>query len=193
VPKLLGCYEAELHDAIQWVISFNFDRIINIGCGEGYYAVGLALRLPSAQVYAFDADPIARRLCDDQARQNAMQEQVTIRGACDVEELSALLDDNTFVLCDCEGCELELLDPDRVPGLKQCVILVELHEFVHPGLTATILSRFAPSHEIACITTEERDSEAYPSLRRFRGADRHLAVSELRSVSMEWAFMIPRT
>ena len=41
-PKLLGCYEAELHPAIAKAISRKPKNIVNIGCAEGYYAVGMA-------------------------------------------------------------------------------------------------------------------------------------------------------
>src|SRR5262245_4204461 len=54
VPRLLGSYEAELHDTIEKLAGRDYRRVVNIGCGEGYYAVGLARRLPSARVFALD-------------------------------------------------------------------------------------------------------------------------------------------
>src|SRR5215813_4226420 len=44
--KLLGCYEHELWDAIELAITRKPSAVINIGCAEGYYAIGLARRLP---------------------------------------------------------------------------------------------------------------------------------------------------
>jgi hypothetical protein len=46
IPKLLGCYEAELHGVIACALNTTYDTIIDIGCAEGYYAVGLALHFP---------------------------------------------------------------------------------------------------------------------------------------------------
>ena len=37
-PKLLGCYEAKLHPAMAKAVARNPKTIVNIGCGEGYYA-----------------------------------------------------------------------------------------------------------------------------------------------------------
>src|SRR5947207_8629242 len=54
LPKLLGSYETELHSIVEQVIAADHRVVINIGCAEGYYAVGLALRLPNSRVYAFD-------------------------------------------------------------------------------------------------------------------------------------------
>src|SRR5262245_45426434 len=46
-PKWLGSYEAELHPAIEEIISRPYETIIDVGCAEGYYAVGLAATIPS--------------------------------------------------------------------------------------------------------------------------------------------------
>src|SRR5436190_882004 len=42
VTKLLGSYENELHPFIQQLGANKYTEIIDIGCAEGYYAVGLA-------------------------------------------------------------------------------------------------------------------------------------------------------
>jgi len=38
-PKFLGVYELELHPTIELACNTTFDRIIDIGCAEGYTAV----------------------------------------------------------------------------------------------------------------------------------------------------------
>jgi predicted O-methyltransferase YrrM len=60
-PKWLGCYELELHDIVETAIACRYDRVIDVGCAEGYYAVGFAWRMPETEVITFDIDPIARR------------------------------------------------------------------------------------------------------------------------------------
>ena len=45
LPKLLGCYEAELHAIIEEILAATPDLVINIGATEGYYAIGMARRL----------------------------------------------------------------------------------------------------------------------------------------------------
>src|ERR1044072_5114497 len=56
VPKLLGSYESELHSTLEEIIDRNYQKIIDIGCAEGYYAVGLALKNPKTKIHAFDTD-----------------------------------------------------------------------------------------------------------------------------------------
>ena len=57
VPKLLGIYERELHGAVEAAVLGQPEVIVNVGAADGYYAVGLARRCPSATVHAFEADP----------------------------------------------------------------------------------------------------------------------------------------
>jgi hypothetical protein len=44
-PKFLGTYERELYSVIERAIELAPRYVLNIGCAEGFYAVGLALRL----------------------------------------------------------------------------------------------------------------------------------------------------
>src|ERR1700686_4848787 len=40
--KILGCYEQELWPHLEGARRGAYRRVINVGCAEGYYAVGLA-------------------------------------------------------------------------------------------------------------------------------------------------------
>src|SRR5438132_1427624 len=54
LPYLLGTYELELHSVLERLLERNWDRIIDIGAAEGYYAIGLSMRCPDAQCIAFE-------------------------------------------------------------------------------------------------------------------------------------------
>src|SRR5712672_3591091 len=45
VPKWLGIYEREVGGCIEEAITLPFQTVVDIGAAEGYYAVGLALRM----------------------------------------------------------------------------------------------------------------------------------------------------
>jgi hypothetical protein len=191
-PKLLGCYEEELHPVLSRVVSRDYSRLVNVGCGEGYYAVGLAMRLPRSRMHAFDISFAARRCCSLLSRLNGVHRRVQVRSRCDHARLRALTVERALVVSDCEGFENELLQPDLVPGLATSDILVELHEFIRPGLSANILSRFGPTHSIELIGTTTREPERYAGLQAVLPAYRSLAVSEGRPGPMQWAFMTPK-
>src|SRR5690349_10924853 len=54
-PKYIGTYEKEIVAFVEDAICDEPERILNVGASDGYYAVGLALRLPMATVYAAEA------------------------------------------------------------------------------------------------------------------------------------------
>ncbi len=192
MPKMIGSYEAELHNVIEQAMATEYRVVVDVGCAEGYYANGIARRLPSARVYAFDTDPEARDLCAAMARLNGVEERVIVGGKCEPEDLNALLTGRSLIICDCEGYESELLQPALVPAMAQSDILVELHDQVQPGLTPLVLGRFRETHTATMITAVERDAERYPQLLFSEPEKRRLAISEFRSAGQQWAFLQAR-
>ena len=63
IPKLIGSYEAELHPIIDEIIACGYEEIWDVGCAEGYYAVGLALMSPTSKIRAYDIDIHSRKAC----------------------------------------------------------------------------------------------------------------------------------
>jgi ribosomal protein L11 methylase PrmA len=188
-PKLLGCYEVELQEVLERALQTPYQEVIDIGSAEGYYAVGLALRLPLARVHAFEMDPLRQRLCAEMAQANGVAERVLIAGACDGEKLAALTSGHPLVVCDCEGYELELLQPDLISGLKHCDLLVELHDSANPIISSTIMARFAPTHDVTLIKSAEMDPATYPVLASLSAKDQQVAVNEERPAGMQWVFL----
>jgi hypothetical protein len=79
--RLIGTYEPELHSVIERLLAnSSYDLVINVGCAEGFYAVGLAIRLPAAHVYAFDISAAQQRLCKQNALQNGVRARVKVGG-----------------------------------------------------------------------------------------------------------------
>jgi hypothetical protein len=193
IPKLLGCYESELRMVVDDAIAKRPQTIIDVGCAEGYYAVGMGLRCPEAHIHAFDVNPKGRSLCHQMATLNGMTDRITIAEFCDTARLNEIPLRNTLLICDCEGYEHELLRPDKVPDLVHCDILVELHDFVNPDITPSTLRRFSKSHDIQLIDSRKPDPNHLTALWFLRDSrDRALAVDEQR-VPMQWAYMKTRS
>jgi len=187
-PKLLGCYEAELHSAIEKAIGRDPKNVINVGCAEGYYAVGMARALPQSRVFAFDADEKARAICARAALANQVGARARVAGICTFDSLRETIskNDRNLLLIDCEGAELELLDPKEVPGIQACDVIVECHDFLNPSITATLRDRFAETHDVEIISEGSRNPNQFPSLQRWGSLDRWLAVNENRPMTMNW-------
>lgn len=189
-PKLLGTYEEEVHPFLERILARGYETVVNIGCGEGYYAVGLAREMPGATVFAFDADPRSQRLCTELASANGVGKRVRVAGACGPERLGQVIRGNTLVVCDCEGCELDLLRPDLVPELLRCDLLVEAHRVKGVRSTADgIRARFADTHAAEIVRFRGRDPSAYSAVAFLPRSDRKVALGELRSRGLEWLLM----
>lgn len=190
-PCLLGVYEEEIAGWIEDLISAQPRQVIDIGSGDGYYAVGLALRLPGAAVVAADTDERAQAGTRAQARVNDVADRVTVMGAMAPADLAGLLARGGVVFCDCEGYEDIPLDPAAVPALRETTIIVELHDFIVPGVTARLVDRFAPSHTIELRDARTRDGLAIPIAASLPGFLRYVALDEGRP-PMQWARLTPK-
>jgi hypothetical protein len=196
-PKLLGIYERELHPVVESISRLKPARIIDIGAAEGYYAVGLALRNPDAEVVAFEQTPEGRQLVADLAARNDATDRVRILGRCEPADLRAELAHAgpVVVVCDVEGYETALLDPAAVPELSSAWVLVELHEFIVAGVGELIRGRFEKTHRITEIAQTDRSRADYPYLSWYtRLLPRSYAtypVNEFRPARMSWLWMEP--
>jgi hypothetical protein len=187
-PKIIGSYESNIHESMMNAIAGNPDIVINVGCAEGYYAVGLARLLPNAIVHAFDIDDRARTICMRAAIENGVADRVFVDGLCTTEKLSTIItsQNRIFIIMDCEGAEMELLDPEKVLGLSRCDVLVETHDFVAPGVTATLESRLGMSHDVTRISQAGRNPNEVQELAIYSESDRWLMVDEYRPAIMTW-------
>ncbi len=154
-----------MHGAIEQIIARDYATIINIGAADGYYALGLARRLPQTRVLAFEADPNHHKYLEVSARANGVAERLFVRGFCTQHELRAALvtvRKPVLVFSDIEGGEVNLLDPESTGALRDVDLLIETHDQYVENCTDTLLSRFSPSHEIQRFAGRPRTASDFP-------------------------------
>jgi tRNA G37 N-methylase Trm5 len=200
-PKLLGTYESELLPVIKLILEGNFRTIIDIGAAEGYYACGLARAIPKAKVVAFEADLKGRYLLAQNISLNGLENRITVEGLCDVESLQQQLkvsETPVLIVCDAEGYEYDLLSPSEVKHLRECWILVELHEFMLEGITELIKERFVKTHDIVQMSARDRVRQDFPLFNGDFYVEHvplkyiHEYLTEKRPAGMSWFWMTPR-
>ena len=164
VPKILGIYERELHTTLDEALTLRLARVVDIGAAEGYYAVGMACKLPNVEVIAFETDGKAQTLMSELAVANDVSDRLTIHGECISSDLRKVIRDgnDTLVICDVEGAEKYLLDPKELSSLRHCHIAVELHKRNTPDILQTIRDRFSSTHDITEIHQEMRSRQEFP-------------------------------
>jgi lipopolysaccharide biosynthesis glycosyltransferase len=195
-PKLLGTYEAELHPTIDAICRAEYDVIVDVGCAEGYYAVGLAMRMPKTKIYAFDIDPQARQHCRTMAELNGVSDRVIIDELFDEETLATIeVERRGLIISDCEGYERFLFHKDAKTWsyLHNFDLLVEVHEFLQPGISEYLYAVFSERYNINVILSigdilrPRRFTNA--AIEKIAYDDRMKLMAELRPAAMEWFYM----
>lgn len=189
VSKLVGCYEEPISRWIEEISQKRYDRIIDIGCAEGYYAVGFAYKNMARMVHAFDISSEARLMLERLSALNGVRERITVNGLCDVANLQALSGRGSLVFCDAESAEHELLNPNAVPNLYYTDIIVETHDFIKAGITNDLIDRFRLSHRIEVMSDNERDWKNYQWPAVFTDRMKRSWSNEGRPKGMLWLRM----
>ncbi|MGB6691361.1 MAG: hypothetical protein WBE76_26300 [Terracidiphilus sp.] len=126
IPGLLGVYEQELHPVIEAIARRKYDLVINIGCAEGYYAVGLA-RLLRTKVLAYDPEPVERDICREAAELNDVSGLVELKDLFRPSEIQKFRGMRVFCISDCEGFEEQIFTRHTISQTAGWDLLIELH------------------------------------------------------------------
>ena len=199
-PKLLGSYEKELNPAVADVIRWQPDVIVNAGAAEGYYAVGLALRCPSAAIAAYEMVSEGRKLLGLLAEKNSVKPQVQIAEELTLAALRQQLSSahRPAIVLDVEGAELLLLDPSACPELDKAYILLENHEVEGRSTLPEMRRRFALTHDLEEISIAPRTEADLPGALRVlarMGCKASLVrlLDEGRGAAPPWLVLRPKS
>lgn len=193
IPRLLGTYESELHPHLRAIAAEGLDCVIDVGCAEGYYAVGLARLMPQITVHAFDTDPAARAACADLAERNGVADRVVVGGEFRPDGFQPFAGRRALVMVDAEGAEVEILQPALSPALADMKIVVETHDALRPGALALMTERFKATHRIVRVDQQPQSVELPAWLRELPPLDQLLAVWEWRAAPTPWLVMRPNS
>jgi len=194
-PKLLGSYESELSDIMGEICNKDYTSIVDIGCAEGYYATGLALKIKSAHVYAFDVNEKARNLCSQMFENNMIDSQrYTIDSFCSKETLVNLdFGKKGLVFCDCEGYEKELFDESNLDVLKNHDLLIETHDCFDINISTYLYDLFKDTHTITVIESIDDIQKAkkynYDEINDCSLEEKYILLREGRRTIMEWFYL----
>lgn len=194
--KLMGSYELELNEIIAHALKQDYKRVIDIGCAEGYYAIGFARALPNAKVIAYDIDAKARKLCAAMALLNQVS-NVEIKSFCSPEDLASQIQGGrNLIVSDCESYEKTLFSPAVCEALKDADVLIETHDFMDLTISDTLEERFKNTHEVLRIKSIDDIQKAkqyeFPQTERLSQGMKRAIFSEARPAIMEWLWCKPK-
>jgi hypothetical protein len=196
-PKLLGSYEMEIQYQIEDIATKNYSEIIDIGCAEGYYAIGMALKCKSAKIYAFDINEKARQLCKEMAVLNNVDKRVIVKSEFTAEKLKNFeFSERGLIICDCEGYEKLLFNESNISNLKNCDLIIETHDLIDIEITTYLKKLIKDTHNIVSIYSKDDIHKAldfnFKELNGLNLNKKREILSENRKAIMEWLVCIPK-
>jgi SAM-dependent methyltransferase len=190
---LSGQYECELYDIIASVAAKKYRAFLDIGCANGFYAVGFAMISTESHVIAYDIDEKARRTTALNAELNGVSDRISIRSFADHSELAETIPryPSVFVLADIEGGELDLMDPSKCPALIGCDLLIEVHGRTEE-VAEILIKRFSRTHRPTVVSRQPRNPFQYGDLGCSFEDEAWIVVSEGRRIAQNNWLLLER-
>jgi len=188
LPKILGSYEEPIQNWIEEVIKKQYKKILNIGCAEGYYAVGLGIKMPHTKIIAYDINKKARKNLERMIKLNNLQ-NIEIKSECTHEELNNASKRNTLIFCDIEGGEKELLNLTKIPNLRNVDLIIESHDCHIPNITEELINRFYNTHKIRIVVDYPYRIKNYKTQSKLTEKDYNYAIDEIRPPMMKFLYL----
>jgi len=199
-PKIIGTYENEIQGFLKYLLTSNsYNEIYDVGCAEGYYAVGIALFLnKNNRVLAYDINPVAKDLTKQMALLNNVSNQVIINGEFHSNQLSVSPEQRRFFLIDCEGYEKYLFSDDDIVN-RYCNddLLIETHDFIDYNISLEIEKKLVATHYVFTQNTIGDFQKVKYYFTKFSELEtnlnlKHLALSEGRPTGQEWIIALSK-
>lgn len=193
ITKLIGSYEEILHTTTEDLKRRDYKTIIDIGCAEGYYLNGLGIYNKNATLIGYDIENVALSLTKKLYDANNLTNPLVLEKDCTPEKLDGRITDNTLVICDSEGFEYYILNPEKSKKLEIVqTFVIELHDYAFPDMNIkqTLIDRFSKTHDISVIKWKHANVEKYPFLREMENKlHRYNILYERADQEMEWLVM----
>ena len=196
-PKLLGTYERELQAALAPLLAARPPVVVEVGAGEGYFALGLGRAVGASQILIIEARPALRRAGARLAEANGLADRIRIDAHWDEAAIRTLdFSRGGVVRWNEAGCERELLDPALIAHLERAHLIVETHDLPLSPQLEELREAYRESHH--CQILRE-----VPNVRRIvewesalvnpvAPLEREIAFAESRPLPVVWVLLTPR-
>lgn len=192
IPKLLGVYESELYSILQGSIKKDYKSVFNVGCGEGYYIVGLSILYKNSCHFGIDSELGATLLAEELARKNGKIDSIKFITSSffNFSGFEKNLEYRNLIICDAEGFEFELFPNLPIRYFINSDLIIELHEFLHENVLKVLINYFQITHYISLIDTinssEKLKYLSLSQLKSYSSVVKKVLIEEDRPSPMKW-------
>jgi precorrin-6B methylase 2 len=143
-PKYFGSYEDELD---PFFTKFKGSFLIDIGCDDGYYSIGLLKFNFVDKVYAFEFNPNSINYFNENVKHNLILKDkiiLTEKMVTSFDSIKFCFHENHSytIKCDIEGGEYEIFNDEMLNSLKKfnCNFIIETH--LNDKLESDLIKKF---------------------------------------------------
>jgi len=150
LPQLIGTYESELIPFINSIKKNSYEKIINIGAGDGYYSIGFSLIYPKTKVFAYEINTEVYEFLIENVEFNKKNNQIYCFNSEVNEDIKKIESkERVLVFSDCEGGEFQIFSEDVLSNLVNSDLIIEIHS--NNFNKTSIEKNLSKSHEVQRI------------------------------------------
>ena len=150
LPQLIGTYESELIPFINSIKKNSYEKIINIGAGDGYYSIGFSLIYPKTKVFAYEINTEVYEFLIENVEFNKKNNQIYCFNSEVNEDIKKIESkERVLVFSDCEGAEFQIFSEDVLSNLVNSDLIIEIHS--NNFNKTSIEKNLSKSHEVQRI------------------------------------------
>ena len=150
--QISGSYELE---AVETIASRQpFERVVDLGAAEGFYALNIVDLGFCKEMIAFEEDDLAKELLLGEAEARNLADSPTkfkVLGRATEDSLGEALEGSpngrNLLISDIEGGEFEIFSPSIISQLQAFDLIIEVHSTEQSAINDQI-EKFLPSHEV---------------------------------------------
>ena len=189
--KVLGLYEKEIIDYI--CSQKEFDTLINLGAGDGYYPLGLLKANQISKAICFEMSEKGRKSISENSILNGDSEKIVVLGKATDQTVKAAIrkekKGRILFICDIEGGEFDFFKEKEFFNIEGCTWIIELHDRVlglNKKVREDLLARIPENRNVSIVKSKPVNWSKHQILEEFSDNDRALALSEGRKIIGEW-------
>ena len=194
--QCLGVYETEILEQFDKIKYGTYDYFIDIGAGDGYYAIGMLYSKKIDKVLCYEIEPKGQKVIFENWKKNGSIGNIKIMGNVSISNIFENIKDNAnnLVLIDIEGNEFELVNEHFLKTFSKSTIIIEIHNWVDCfNQKYEALLRCANKYfEISILNKNEMVIKNFHELRDMTDDNRYLLMSERRPCQMRFLKLTPR-
>jgi hypothetical protein len=194
--KIFGQYETHVLNKIIELSEEN-KLFIDIGAADGYFAIGMVYSGFYQRAICFEISEKGRLVIEENACINNVSKNIIINGIANSEAINKVISNNdtAVVLIDIEGAEFDLLTCDFLYILRNCTIIIELHDTFVNGLNdrrEQLFNRASKYFDFNYIKRANPEINSFSELKNLNDLSRFLLFSEGRPNMMDWVCLSPK-